>query len=378
LTELSAAFAPWSLRVDGKVSKKPVVAGDLIYVTTTAGTVHAVRAATGEHVWARRLPDPAASAPVVAQENVLVNVGERDRYGRGAAVVAFDAATGEPRWDDPYGGFWGEAAVDDEGRVLVDTGRSTLRAFDAATGVTAWTADLSELERDRAPDGRHIFSIEKPVSPVGGRVFVHLSISVCYCLDGRDGSVVWRTAYGSYYDAWSAAAVHDGVVYLGTGDGGLVALDSATGAIRYEGRPPWEHLHGSVGWPDPAERSPVIAGRPVVAGESIWFGAGNGYLCAYHTHDRSLQLVGNLPARWGAPQPVPAGDRVLAFWPSGHIGAYDVIDGERMWTGRVRRRSTGPAATGEMFCYGRGRTLLTHDTGTGQAPTRRVLRQRHR
>jgi outer membrane protein assembly factor BamB len=374
LAELSAAFVPWSLRLDGKVSNRPVIAGDLVYVTTTAGTVHAVNAATGEHAWTQRLPDRATTAPVVARETLLVNVGERDRYGRGASVVALDAATGEPRWDDPYGGFWGHAAVDADGQILVDTGSSKVRAFDAATGVTAWRADLSELERDHAPHGRHIFSIPTPVSPADGRVFVHLSISVCYCLDGRDGSVVWRTPYGSYYDAWSAAAVHDGVVYLGTGDGGLVALDAATGAIRHEGRPQWEEVHAGVGWSDPRERSPVIAGRPIVAGESIWFGARNGYLCAYHARDRSLRLVDNLPAGWGAPEPVPAGDRVLAFWPGGHIGAYDVLDGQRMWTGRVRRRSTGTAATGEMYCYGRGRTLLTHATGTGPAPTRRLHR----
>lgn len=124
------------------LSNKPVVAGDLVYVTTTAGMVHAVHAATGEHVWAQRLPDPATSAPVVAQETLLVNVGERDRHGRGAAVVALDAATGERRWDDPYGGLWGDAAVDDDGRVLVDTGSSKVRVIDAATGVTAWRADL--------------------------------------------------------------------------------------------------------------------------------------------------------------------------------------------------------------------------------------------
>src|SRR5690606_27264150 len=144
------------------------------------GTVQARRAASGETVWTRHLDEPPASAPVVAHDTVLVTAGERDRHGNGAGVVALDAATGDPRWDDPHGGGWCDAAVDDDGRVLVATGHTTVRAVDPDTGATAWRTDLAahELASDRSS-----FFVLDPVAAEGGRVVVHLDTSVCYGLD---------------------------------------------------------------------------------------------------------------------------------------------------------------------------------------------------
>lgn len=349
-----------------------MVAGDAVYLTTAAGSVHALHVATGEQLWTRRVAEPAAATPTTAEELVVLTVGQVGRYGHGAAMVGLDAATGEQRWEYTVGEFAGVAAATQRGRVLVSRGDGRLLALDAATGGKAWQIDLSEPERNRGPYS-HIFTINTPVTPTDGRVIVHISTSVCYCLDDRNGTVVWRTPHGSHYNSYSTAAVLDGVAYLGSGDGGLVAVDTRSGEIRYEGRPAWEDVHAAVGWPDPTERSPVIDSRLVVIDEAVCFGARNGFLCHYQP-GRGVRLLGNLAAGWGAPQPVPAGTRLLALWPKHHIGAFDTPNAIMLWRGRLRGCSTGIAATEAMFCYGRGRNLLAHDAGTGQGPKRGFVR----
>ncbi|MFI0451885.1 PQQ-binding-like beta-propeller repeat protein [Actinomadura sp. 6N118] len=367
--EAVAGFTPWSFRAESKITWTPLVTGDAVYTVNSAGVIYALDGARGEPRWSQRLPAGAASIPVVAGGVVLLAVDPGGTYGQGQAMVALDAGTGQQLWDDPHRGFWGAAAADRHGRVfVVDAGPrgAVLRAVDAATGATLWRADVEEWEKHRGARD-HIFSINTPVCVTGQRVLVHISTSVCYCLDGRDGTVVWRTAHGSHYNSYSAPAVHDGVVYLGTGDGGLVCLDADTGNIRYQGRPPWEALHAAVGWQDPGQRSPVIDQGVVVVSDGLFFGARNGYLCRYRPAD-GLRLVDNLAGGRGAPTPVPAGERVLALWPRGQLAAYDPHQDTPAWRSRLPRRTTGIAAGDHMFCYGRGRTLHTHTTATGHGP----------
>jgi len=353
---------PWAFRADAPLVHRPVIAGDHV-VLTTARSVYALDPATGELAWQQRLPAAPASAAVVADGVVVLNVGAGDKYGGGADLLGLDAATGVPVWTQPGYGFTGTAATDADGRVLVAVRPGRVRAIQAGTGSGVWTTNLEEIERDRG-EYSHIFSINTPAFAAEGRVFVHISTSVCYCLDARDGSIVWRAAHGSHYNSYSAAAMLDGVVYLGTGDGGIVTLSAESGTILGEGGPPWDDVHAAAGWVDPAERSPVIDSAMVISAGAVWFGARNGFLCRFRP-GRGLALVDNLPARWGAPQPEPAGGLLLAVWPRGHVAAFA---DDRLWHGRIRRLATRPAVTGTMFCYGRGRTLLAHDLVTGQGP----------
>ena len=80
----------------------PVVAGDSVFVFGAAGDLHAVSLTTGKARWSRSLYADykgdegyfgAGSTPLVIGGKVLVNVG-----GRGAGIVALEAATGKTVW----------------------------------------------------------------------------------------------------------------------------------------------------------------------------------------------------------------------------------------------------------------------------------------
>jgi outer membrane protein assembly factor BamB len=86
----------------------PVVADGRVFTLGANGDLHAVEAATGKKLWHRNVrADYTApkgyfgvgAGPIVLGDRVLVNVG-----GKGAGIVAFDAATGKELWkatDDP-------------------------------------------------------------------------------------------------------------------------------------------------------------------------------------------------------------------------------------------------------------------------------------
>jgi outer membrane protein assembly factor BamB len=80
----------------------PAVAGGKVYTLSADGKMHCLELASGKKVWERSLSEDyqpkkgyfgVATSPLVEGDRVLVNVG-----GKGAGVVALDAATGKEVW----------------------------------------------------------------------------------------------------------------------------------------------------------------------------------------------------------------------------------------------------------------------------------------
>ena len=79
------------------------------------------------------------------------------------------------------------------------------------------------------------------ISADGGRVYVRTTDGVIAAISSAadDAEAVWETDAGFGYDINSAMLVEkDGVVFYGTKNGLLLALDGATGAIK------WKHKVG--------------------------------------------------------------------------------------------------------------------------------------
>lgn len=119
----------------------PAVAGDTVVTLGANGDLHALDLATGKACWHHALLAEyqaekgffgVACSPLVADGRVVVNVG-----GRGAGVVAFDAATGKELWKatDDAAGYSSPvlARLDGKATVLVLT-RERLVGLDPATG----------------------------------------------------------------------------------------------------------------------------------------------------------------------------------------------------------------------------------------------------
>ena len=86
-------------------------------------------------------------------------------------------------------------------------------------------------------------------------------------MNAEDGAPRWSLAVGS--PVLSQAAVADGVVYFGTNDGYLYAVDSQTGEEKWKIQSP---LREQIGAPDYV---PAMATTPVVTDDLLIYFNGN-------------------------------------------------------------------------------------------------------
>jgi outer membrane protein assembly factor BamB len=119
----------WRAEVGAEFKASLAMAGGVLFVSSSDGTLHALEAATGSEKWAFHTDGRNAKFPTVADGLVFFGSGDR-------ALYAVDAATGTERWRLPdVGDNAGTLAVDGTLYVTADAG---LLALDAATGAERW------------------------------------------------------------------------------------------------------------------------------------------------------------------------------------------------------------------------------------------------
>lgn len=244
----------WRQRVGH--SGAPVVADGLLYVVhhpanllRDASRIRALDAVTGEERWERRLPDGSAAAAAVADGRVYVQ-------GARAQLTAFDAVSGEELWHQGSTASQLSCCTPSvaHGMVCAGTGAGQLYAYDAATGEQLWGAQAAGV-------------VDNTPALTEGLVFIGDSHGGVYAVDGKDGGLLWHlpnrygasspaicgssgwivsTKYGRglFKISLSAGVVlwrhaldgrgtgpvyADGVVYVGTHAGTVLAVDAETG-----------------------------------------------------------------------------------------------------------------------------------------------------
>jgi outer membrane protein assembly factor BamB len=146
---------------------------------------------------------------------------------------ALDAAMGKPLWSwmgERESVFYSPAAcwpVAGNGRVFIVSPDPWMTAIELGSGRGLWGTDNWAVRESIG------------VSADGGRVYVRTTDGLIAALStaADDAEVVWETKAGFDHDINSAMLVEkDGVVFYGTQDGLVLALDAATGAIRWKHR----------------------------------------------------------------------------------------------------------------------------------------------
>ncbi len=293
-----------------------------------------------------------------------------------AAVTApprppFDVPTRSPRWVRDLGSpIWADVTAAGD-VVLAATDAGQLHAVDPRTGADRWVFKTGGAIRARAV----VLDQDVVVQSDDGAV---------YRIDLRTGAQKWRVVIGqpvrrvpladpsSRYDNRASAVAYDRErLFVGTHDGRILALDAATGAIR------WEHKTGDS----------VIA-TPVVASGRVFCGSMDGTIYALDatkgiqlwTHDtggavttavalhKDLVLAGGrsydfqaLDAATGksawtryfwfswveSPATVRDGIAYIGSSDAAKVSAFDAASGKTVWTSDVRGSAwSQPAVTG--------------------------------
>jgi outer membrane protein assembly factor BamB len=308
----------WKFETGKAIRAQPAVLGDAVYVHSDSGHVYKLRLRDGAEIWRARVDagsepriptneektrwDRYGSSFVADKKHVYVASRDKHLYAldrktgrevwRVAAgdimtatpalyrdlvvfaaydgkVQAVSAGDGAPRWShDAKLAVAGDLTVAGD-RVLLGSRSYDLVALDAATGREQWKY-------------YYWFSwIESPPAVRDGVVYTGSSDATnVYAINLADGRLRWKTAVPGY--SWQRTAVDDELLVAGTVGAGtfpgpragsLVALDRASGAIR------WIHLDVPTG--DAAKKAWGFGASPVIADGVVYAADLSGKLHAF-------------------------------------------------------------------------------------------------
>jgi outer membrane protein assembly factor BamB/predicted phosphodiesterase len=259
--------AAWKFHSGGPVYSTPDVGGGRVVFGATDGSVYALDAATGKPIWKVATGRPVVACPRIADG--IVFIGSSDSVFR-----ALDLVTGQAVWShEGIEGFVETRPLVADGKVVFGAWDGRLCALDEKTGQLAWkwqgdrpsplyspAACWSVAANGRvfivAPDkrmtaidlatGHEVWRTDRwavreslGLSEDGKRVYVRTTQDIVAAISTAADTPepVWETNAGFGYDINSAMLVEkDGVVFCGTKNGLLLALDAATGAVKWKHR----------------------------------------------------------------------------------------------------------------------------------------------
>ena len=267
---LKSGTVQWKFKCQNAMYSTPDVSGDLVVLAATDGNIYALKAGTGKEVWRYTSDRPIVASPRIAEGMVYIGSSE-------GTFRALELASGKLVWQfDGLAGFVETKPLVYDGKVIFGAWDRYLYALDAKTGKLAW-----KWKGDKPG------TLLSPAAcwPVGanGKVFIVAPDRKMTAIDARTGEQIWRTgAYvvresiglsqdqsrfyvramndffcafststsdpdkvwelnaGFGYDINSAMLVEkDGVLFYGTKNDVLIALDAKIGILK------WEHKLGT-------------------------------------------------------------------------------------------------------------------------------------
>ena len=237
----------WELALDststvygaGDSPPSPVVAGDLVYVSTKS-ELYAINAETGSPRWIRR-PGTAGesllSYPAVSAGRVVVGewIGAISFNTEDRGIYAFDADSGEPLWvNSPRTTDGGIGRIENPPALTPDAAYVTtedhnVHRIDAATGEITWTHALGEVG----------YGPPSALTVTESTAYLYITRSVL-ALDLETGEPRWQNSVDVGMSGLRPPAA-DGQVYTWVGDH-LWALDADSGRQQWR----YPGLQGSI------------------------------------------------------------------------------------------------------------------------------------
>jgi outer membrane protein assembly factor BamB len=236
--DLTDGQPKWRFDLGGYPVRSAPALGERIVYVGSGYTFFAIDAERGREVWRYTIGYAGESSPVVTGDTVYIASKEQQLY-------ALDALTGERKWSYKSDGLlFGAPAVNDE-LVVMGGDNGDIFALSVEKGIVSWMVKTDA-------------GIYSTLAIDGESVFVTLNDRRILALDLDTGEERWTYTVGGV----ASPASFDEMVIVGSDDGGIYALDHATG-----GPPDWLFATG-----DSQVRSPILAGDAlyVAAGQSVF------------------------------------------------------------------------------------------------------------
>jgi outer membrane protein assembly factor BamB len=194
---------------------QPIVVAGRVFVGTQNGIVHAVNLEDGERIWNTDVGAPVVHALACDGPNVFVAAFSGDIY-------ALDVEKGSQTWKTKVArrGFSAAPLLMDE-KIFIGNRDGFFYALDAKTGSRLWERDT------QAP-------IVHTAAGADGRVVFVNDAMKAFCLDTKDGKVLWATPLcgGAVRDYWPV--IHKGKVVIRTQTAGPRRLAGGLAPLQKE------------------------------------------------------------------------------------------------------------------------------------------------
>jgi outer membrane protein assembly factor BamB len=251
-------------------------------------------------------------------------------------VIAYSATSGDTLWSVRDGDrlISGGPGVGD-GKVFVGSSDAEVVARDAASGRKLWVAKVSS-------------EVLAPPRAADGFVVVRTGDGNIYALDSDTGIEKWvydRSIPTLTLRGTAAPTIHEGVVFTGFDTGRLVALELATG------NQVWETQLAQPSGRSDLERLVDIDGEPVVSDEVLFIGSFQGKVAALDAESGAIEWTRDMSTY----DNVAVDDqRVYITDENGLVWALDRFDGSAVWRNKdlKYRRLTGPMHFGRHVVVG--------------------------
>ena len=201
---------------------------------------------------------------------------------------------------------------------------------------------------------RFMFETRGPVRSVpvisSGVLYVGSGDGNLYAIDAESGRERWRLATGGAVN--SSPAVADGIVCFTSKDRSVYGVEASTGRVM------WQFTCG----PDLPYRNgfDYYTSSPTVDNGIVYVGGGDGNLYALDLHTGSKRWGQLLGARVRC-SPAVAGTRVIAGTMDGHLYALDITHGTRLW----QFATTGASLDIRDFGYDRSAIVSSPSIANG-------------
>jgi eukaryotic-like serine/threonine-protein kinase len=301
----------------------------------------------GELAWKFHTGGRVLSSPVVQGGRVYVGSSDGKLY-------AIDRASGTERWQFASKGPIASSPAVHAGLVYFSSLDGKVYAVEAETGKERWSFATGGERRftapgihgaiprtERMPDPFDVFLSSPTVA--GGIVYIGSGDQHVYALDAATGALRWRFAAADVIHA--SPAVANGTVYVGSWDRNLYALDAGTGRER------WRYTTGN----DTTIYNQIgIASSAAVAGGLVFVGGRDGH---FHVVDaRSGALKWKHDNRGGWTIGSPAVRDGIVYFATSDGRRFKALDAE---TGTIRFdlenkavSFSSPALAGDVVYYG--------------------------
>lgn len=287
------------------------------------------------------------STPLVMGD--LVFVGSTD-----GALYAVDRASGSQKWKFESRGPISSSPAFADGLVFISSVDGNVYGVDAATGAQRWSFATKGERRftapgihgaiprtERMPDPFDVFLSSPTV--VDGVLYIGSGDQHVYALDAATGRLQWAFATGDVVHA--SPAVVDGVVYVGSWDRNLYALDAASGRER------WRYTTGN----DTTIYNQIgLASSPAVANGFVYVGGRDGRFHAVDAKTGHGRWTVNNNGGWTIASPAVHGG--VVYFPTSdgrRLKAVDAVTGAVRFDLPNKAISfSSPALAGDVLYYG--------------------------